>query len=103
LKIEKAYQPCDKPLPARRKRGKSGPPHLGFVPVRSCGNEQRLMRETARRLFATRPGVIMTVLGATLDDIDLLRNSPAFVTGLIEPDEFEQSVARLGVDHLFVC
>jgi GT2 family glycosyltransferase len=103
LTIEKAFQPVDKRPKPRRARGKAGPPHLGFVPVRSCANEQRLMREAARRLFATRPDVTMTVLGATLDDIDLMRGTHAFVTGTIEPPDFEQIVGALGVDHLFIC
>jgi O-antigen biosynthesis protein len=103
LKIAKAYELSTKPQRARRKRGKAGPPHLGFVPVRSCANEQRLMCETARRLFAKRPDVTVTVLGETLDDIDLMRSTPTFVTGMIEPAEFERIVAALGINHLLIC
>ena len=36
------------------------------------------------------------------DDIDLMRNSNAFVTGAVEPDEFDQLVAALRITCLFV-
>ena len=44
----------------------------------------------------------MTVIGAALDDIGLMRSSSAFVTGAVDPEEFEDLVNALGVDHLFV-
>jgi hypothetical protein len=44
----------------------------------------------------------VTVIGAALDDIGLMRSSSAFVTGRVEPGEFESLVDALGVEHLFV-
>jgi len=98
-KIELAYE---RRRPAMRKRRKAAVPHLGFVPVRSCAHEQWLMRETARQLNTIRPDISITVIGAALDDIDLMRGSNAFVTGAVEPLELEHLVDALGVEHLFI-
>ena len=85
-----------------RKLRQTAVPHLGLVPVRSCFYEQQLMTETARILGRIRPDISITVVGAARDDIDLMRNSNAFVTGAVEPDQFEQLVAALRVTCLFV-
>jgi hypothetical protein len=60
------------------------------------------MTETVRVLSRVRPDVPITIIGATLDDIALMRNTSAFVTGAVAPDEFEQLVAALGVTCLFI-
>ncbi len=88
--------------PERHKRQKAATCHLGFVPVRSCAREQRLMSETARQLGRIRPDISVTVLGTALDDIDLMRRGNAFVTGAIEPDEFVRLVDALEIESLFV-
>jgi hypothetical protein len=49
-----------------------------------------------------RPDIPLTVVGSAHDDIDLMRNSNAFVTGAVEPDEFEQLVDALGITCLFI-
>jgi O-antigen biosynthesis protein len=87
---------------AKRKRRKGAVCHLGFVLVRSCAHEQWLVSETARQLSRLRPDMLMTVIGAALDDIGLMRSSNAFVTGAVDPEEFEDLVDALGVGHLFV-
>ncbi len=99
-KIERAYK--RQRIPVLRNRRKTPACHLGFLPVRCCAHEQWLMRETARQLGRLRPDISMTVIGATLDDIGLMRGSNAFVTGAVEPGEFEHLVDALGVEHLFV-
>ena len=76
--------------------------HLGFVPVRSCAYEQQLIGETAREFGRIRPDISMTVIGATHNDIELMRKSNAFVTGPVDPDEIEQLIATLGVKYLFI-
>src|SRR4029077_11888553 len=87
---------------ADRRLGQTAAPHLGLVPVRSCPYEQQLMTETVRILGRIRPDLPITVVGAARDDIDLMRNSNAFVTGRVEPDEFEQLVDALGITCLFI-
>ena len=86
-----------------RRLGQQAGPHLGLVPVRSCPFEQQLMTEAARILGRIRPDISITVVGTACDDIDLMRNSNAFVTGAVEPDEFEQLVDALRITCLFVA
>jgi O-antigen biosynthesis protein len=99
--IDQRFSKAQRRPKQRRAREKTFP-HLGFVPVRMSAAEQRLMRDTARHLRTARPDVALTVLGATPDDIGLMRGSGAFVTGAIEPAEFADVVDALGIDHLFI-
>ena len=99
-KIERA---CETRRPTRRKRPQATAGHLGFVPVRSCAHEQWLMGATARQLSRMRPDLSMTVIGAALDDISLMRGSNVFVTGAVTPGEFEPLVDALGIGYLFIC
>jgi O-antigen biosynthesis protein len=101
--LSNIYRTYKRPRPAVRERPNASPPHLGFVPVRSCAHEQWLMREIAHQLGTLRPDISMTVIGATLDDIALMNGSDAFVTGVVEPREFRHLVDALGVEQLFVC
>jgi O-antigen biosynthesis protein len=99
-KIDRGYEESRQPeIPMQRHAAAC---HLGFVPVRSCAYEQRLISETARELGRIRPDISMTVIGATLNDIELMRNSNAFVTGPVDPSEIEQLTATLGVKCLFI-
>ena len=87
----------------KRKRRPENVSNLGFVSLRSCAQEQRLMSNLARGLVRKRPELSITVIGATLDDIGLMRSSSAFVTGMVNADEFEDVVDALGVSFLVVC
>jgi GT2 family glycosyltransferase len=87
---------------AQRRSRQGVTPHLGLVPLRSCRYEQQLMTATARLLGRIRPDIPITVIGAAHDDMDLMRNSNAFVTGAVDPDEFQQLVDALGVTCLFM-
>lgn len=98
-KIERAYETG---RPAMRKRQMAPARHLGFVPVRSCAHEQRLMRDTARQLNTIRPDISITVIGEALDDIGLMHASNAFVTGVVEPREFQHLIVALGIERLFI-
>jgi hypothetical protein len=98
-KVERTYETR---YSATRKRRLTGACHLGFVPVRSCAYEQRLISETARELGRVRPDISMTIIGATLNDLELMRATNVFVTGPVDPDEFEKLVATFGVKYLFV-
>ena len=60
------------------------------------------MSEIARRLNRMRPLISVTVIGAALDDIDLMRSSNVFVTGMVSAEEFEREVDALGPGYLFV-
>jgi GT2 family glycosyltransferase len=75
---------------------------LGVVPVRSCVHEQRLIIDLVRQLDKARPPVSVTVLGATHDDIALMHECGAFVTGRIAADEFNRLLADLAITHLCV-
>jgi GT2 family glycosyltransferase len=75
---------------------------LGFVPVRSCAQEQLLMSELARAFSRIRPDVSILILGSTLNDIDLMRHSNTFVTGAVGPGEFERLFASQGLRRIFI-
>jgi O-antigen biosynthesis protein len=75
---------------------------LGLLPLRSCAEEQRLMMEIARALRGTHPDLSLTVLGATLDDIGLMRIGNTFVTGAVGPMEFGRVAKAYGLQALFV-
>jgi GT2 family glycosyltransferase len=101
--INNIHRTYKKSRPEMRKRRDAPAHHLGIVPVRSCAHEQWLMSQIARQLGTLRPEFSVSVIGATLDDISLMHISNAFVTGAVEPAEFEHLVGALGVDRLFVC
>jgi hypothetical protein len=98
-KIDRAYESRSRKT---RKRRKTARCHLGFVPVRCCAGEQWLINEIARQLGKIRPDISITVIGAALDDIDLMRSSNVFVTGAVDSEEFEHLIDVLDVGNLFV-
>ena len=51
------------------------------------------MHEIAHKFRSLRPDISITVIGATLDDIGLMRSDNVFVTGAIEAKEFESLTA----------
>jgi GT2 family glycosyltransferase len=102
LAIEKIEHPGLKPVRPKRKRQRAAVRHLGFVPARLCAQEQLFIGEVTRRLGTKRSSVATTVVGAALDDVDLMRSSNVFVTGAVTADEFEQLVDALGIGYLFV-
>jgi hypothetical protein len=94
-KIARDYRPCRRPAGPKYKPRAAG--HLGLVPVRSCAREHWLMREIARQSKKIQPEISITVVGETLNDIDLMRSSGAFVTGAVGPSDFGHLVATLAV------
>jgi hypothetical protein len=80
---------------------KSSAARLGLIPLRGCVEEQWLMCEIARALRRTRPDVSLTIVGSTLDDFSLMRIGNTFVTGAVEPEEFERAVKGYGLQSLF--
>src|SRR5262245_43512553 len=87
--------------PAIRTQRQATACHLGFVAVRSCADEQRLINAIAGEVGRLRPDISMTVIGTTHDDIALMRTSNVFVTGAVDPEEFEPLIDILGIGHLF--
>jgi len=100
--IEKIGHGPEKRSRPTRKIAKATARHLGLVPVRRCAQELWLMCEIARGLNQMRQPISVTVIGAALDDIDLMRRSSAFVTGAVSAEEFEGEAAALGLEYLFV-
>jgi GT2 family glycosyltransferase len=75
---------------------------LGVVPVRSCADEQRQIAEIARVLRERRPDASIVVIGATLDDLALMRLGNVFVTGRCEAAEFERLIRANRLGALFL-
>src|SRR5262249_10832073 len=75
---------------------------VGLLPLRGCVEEQWLMTQVACALRDIRPDVSLTVVGATLDDLDLMSIGNTFVTGAVEPEEFELVVKAYDLGCLFV-
>jgi GT2 family glycosyltransferase len=76
--------------------------HLGIIPIRSCVREQSMIRGITRSLQRMRPDLKIVVLGATLNDIELMRSN-VFVTGAIPVPEFERILRSYGPDSLLVA
>jgi GT2 family glycosyltransferase len=96
-------QPTGIDLSRRAKRPqKPTGPRLGLLPLRGCAEEQWLMSEVACALRITRPDVSLTILGATLDDIGLMRFGNTFVTGAVQPAELQHLVKMYELQSLFV-
>jgi hypothetical protein len=100
--FEKIERPDGSRSRAKRKTSKAAAFRLGFLPVRSCAHEQWLMSEIAHRFGANRPEVAITVIGTALDDIGLMRCGNTFVTGAVNPEEFEHLVDALDLGYLFI-
>ena len=77
--------------------------HLGLVPARSSAEEQWLISEIADRFGKMRPETSITVVGATRDDIDLMRRANVFVTGAVGAEEFETLTRSLNLEFLFIA
>jgi len=100
--VDKISQNHQNRSPVMRTQRPASACHLGFVTVRSCADEQRLISEIAGELGPLRPDISMTVIGTTRDDIGLMRTSGAFVTGAVDPKEFVPLIDTHGIGHLFV-
>jgi hypothetical protein len=60
------------------------------------------MCQIARGLGQLRPDLSITIIGATVDDIDTMRSSNAFVTGAVGAEEFKRVVAAHNLGRLFI-
>ena len=84
-----------------RRRGKAIS-RLGFVPIRSCSEEQALMASTARAICLVKPEIRITVLGHTLDDLGLMKISNTFVTGSVDPTDIISLAKSYDLQALFI-
>jgi GT2 family glycosyltransferase len=95
-----------RPAVKRRRSTPRRPPgtlcRLGFLPVRSGAHERWLMGQIARSFKAARPDVILTVIGATLDDSGLMRIGNTFVTGAVEAAELGRVIESYALQCLLV-
>lgn len=101
-KIDNAKCSAGKHRPAAPTVAKIAAAHLGLVPARSSAEEQRLMSEIADRFGKMRPKTSITVVGATRDDIALMRRANVFVTGAVGAEEFEALTKSLNLGFLFI-
>jgi GT2 family glycosyltransferase len=84
-------------LPERR----NVEPRLGFIPIRPCAEEQRLLVEIAHTFRRLDPDIKLVTFGAALDDVGLMRIGNMHVTGPVESAELEEAATSYGVDFLF--
>ena len=76
---------------------------LGFLPVRSNREEQGLIGRMAAALRSSNPAAATTVIGATLDDVGLMQIGNVFVTGAIDPSDFNGVVKSYDLQGLFLA
>ncbi|HLN11046.1 MAG TPA: hypothetical protein VK281_19085, partial [Xanthobacteraceae bacterium] len=87
--------------PAPRRDKKAAGWRLGLLPVRPCAEEKYLMSEVARAFGDARPDLALTVIGATLDDVGLMRIGNTHVTGPVDGSELGHVADSYGLDVLF--
>jgi GT2 family glycosyltransferase len=85
---------------ARLPKGDTG--HCGIIPLGSTARELDLIRRAARGLKRAAPNMFVVVLGTTLDDVGLMASGNIFVSGSIEPDEFETAFRHYALTCLFL-
>jgi GT2 family glycosyltransferase len=74
---------------------------LGIIPVRLCGQEQMLICNIATSLKRSRPDLSVFVMGAMLNDLDLMRQG-IFVTGAMDTSELGRAIRSHRVEFLFL-
>lgn len=75
---------------------------LGLVPVRGDAQEYQFLRDAIAKLAALLPGLEIVVLGATLEDSDLLR-AGAFVSGSVDAAELAHLFRSYQCDRILLC
>jgi O-antigen biosynthesis protein len=76
---------------------------LGLLPVRANGEEPGLIGAIAAALHSSNPAAAMTVVGATLDDLRLMQIGNVFVTGTVDPPDFNRVVRSYCLQALFLA
>jgi len=76
---------------------------LGIVAASPSASGFRQMRDLALTLRRLAPELTVVVLGATLDDIGLMRIGNVFVSGAVEPEEIPSATHLYGIRALFAA
>ena len=76
--------------------------YCGIIALGSTARELDLIRRVARGLKRAAPDTFIIILGATLDDAGLMASGNVFVSGSIEPDEYETAFRHHALTHLFL-
>jgi O-antigen biosynthesis protein len=76
---------------------------LGIIPIRSCVDEQQLMRDIAIGLNTCCSTSSTVVIGGTLDDLGLMRIGNTFVTGSVDVSEIDHICRAHALGSLFLC
>jgi O-antigen biosynthesis protein len=97
-RIVMADEPCltvrQQPLqPVRR---------LGLLSLLARAPEQRFLHEVACAFARSRPDLALTVIGSTLDDLELMRIGNVHVTGAVNEDGIDDVIKAYGLQCMFV-
>ena len=60
------------------------------------------MGDVARAFSKIRPDLSISIIGATPDDMSLMRNANTFVTGAVEAKDIKRLAASLGLERIFI-
>jgi GT2 family glycosyltransferase len=100
--IQKAKPPTENRRGTKRADRPAANGRIGFVPVRCSLHEQRLIGDVAWAFSKTRPDLSISIIGATPDDMSLMRNANTFVTGAVEAKDIKGLAASLGLERVFI-
>jgi O-antigen biosynthesis protein len=75
---------------------------IGFVAIGTGASEHTLMKETARILNRELPERSVVVIGQTFGDLDFIKLDNVYVTGAVDPDEYDRILRQYEIDALFV-
>jgi hypothetical protein len=76
--------------------------YCGVIALGSTARELDLIRRVARGLKRAAPDAFLVTLGSTLDDVGLMASGNIFVSGSIEPDEYETAFRHYALNCLFL-
>ena len=76
--------------------------YCGIIALGSTARELDLIRRVARGLKRAAPEMFVVILGTTLDDVGLMASENIFVSGSIEPDEYETAFRHYALTCLFL-
>ena len=75
---------------------------IGFVAVGHGTMEYRLMKRVALAINRELPERAIVVIGATIDDVGLMKLDNVHVTGAVEPAEYDRIMLQHTIGALFV-
>jgi O-antigen biosynthesis protein len=75
---------------------------LGLLPLLVRALDQRFLRELACAFARSQPDLALTIIGTTLDDLELMRIGNVHVTGAVNEDGVDDVIKAYGLQCLFV-